>query len=172
MKNVVPKYICMHYEKCLKEASVSPNEVVIMLLGNKNDLSKTREVSTQEGQKYAQRKNMLFFETSALNGTNINEAFTSLANTVEIQLPICPPVMSIQQIHDHEDFHCKLLVNDDNKLLVQPLSESNVTPEKAKKNNSLFSKQTKVFLFGFVVVTTGVLLWKKRDSLFKFLFQR
>ena len=38
-----------------------------------------RHVSHEEGQRYAENNNMLFFETSALNGLNIDILFRDLA---------------------------------------------------------------------------------------------
>lgn len=36
-----------------------------MLIGNKTDLNFEREVSTEEGQEFAEKHNLIFFETSA-----------------------------------------------------------------------------------------------------------
>ena len=59
---------------------------IIALIGNKLDLiernEKKREVSTEEAQSYAEDNNMLFFETSAYNGNNINEIFEELMQTI------------------------------------------------------------------------------------------
>jgi GTPase SAR1 family protein len=50
-----------------------------MLVGNKVDLSKaSREVETEEGRSLAEEEGFLFIETSALDTTNINTAFTTL----------------------------------------------------------------------------------------------
>ncbi|KAG1136514.1 hypothetical protein G6F37_011726 [Rhizopus arrhizus] len=55
-----------------------PN-VVIMLVGNKADLSESsREVETEEGRSLAEKEGLLFIETSALDATNIDTAFTTL----------------------------------------------------------------------------------------------
>jgi GTPase SAR1 family protein len=51
------------------------NEMVIMLLGNKLDLKHLRQVSTDIGASYAQRHNLAFLETSALDGENVDLAF-------------------------------------------------------------------------------------------------
>ena len=52
----------------------SPEEVVMVLVGNKSDLEE-RQVSTEEGQKLAEKNGMLFLETSALTGENVKELF-------------------------------------------------------------------------------------------------
>ena len=59
---------------------------IIALIGNKLDLvernEKKREVTTEEAQSYAEDNNMLFYETSAYNGNNINEIFEELMQTI------------------------------------------------------------------------------------------
>ena len=52
----------------------SPEEVVMVLVGNKSDLEE-RQVSTEEGQKLAEKNGMLFFETSAKTGENVEKLF-------------------------------------------------------------------------------------------------
>jgi len=55
------------------------NEVVPMVLvGNKCDLEKKREVSIEEGNTIAEDYNCTFFESSAKENVNINEIFSSL----------------------------------------------------------------------------------------------
>jgi len=51
------------------------DDIVIMLVGNKSDLKQAREVATDDAKKFAQKNNLLFIETSALDGENIKEAF-------------------------------------------------------------------------------------------------
>lgn len=53
---------------------------VEMVIGNKKDLVNFREVSENEGRKWARSKNIeLFYETSALQNINIEEALSKLA---------------------------------------------------------------------------------------------
>jgi len=55
------------------------SKVVIVLVGNKIDLDKKRQVQTDEGEQIAEEFDMPFFECSALTGENINSAFETLA---------------------------------------------------------------------------------------------
>ena len=59
---------------------------IIALVGNKLDLveknEKRREVTKKEAQKFADDNHMLFFETSAYNGTNISDVFEELLQTI------------------------------------------------------------------------------------------
>ena len=59
-------------EDCKKQ---SPKSVFLVLIGNKIDLENKREVTYEEGSIYAQKNRMLFFETSAKTGKNIEEIF-------------------------------------------------------------------------------------------------
>ena len=54
------------------------NNLIIALVGNKSDLSKNRKVSEEDGKKLKERYNKYnieFYESSALNGYNIEEIF-------------------------------------------------------------------------------------------------
>jgi small GTP-binding protein len=56
--------------------------IAVMLVGNKCDLQELRAVSTDEGVEFAKRKNLLFIETSARDGTNVQESFTRLITQI------------------------------------------------------------------------------------------
>jgi len=51
-------------------------------VGNKCDNEEDRIVSTEDGNRLAQRHNMLFFETSAKEGTNVREVFGSISTKI------------------------------------------------------------------------------------------
>lgn len=49
--------------------------IVIALCGNKSDLSPRRQVSEEEGQKYAEEEGLMWGETSAKTGEGVNDIF-------------------------------------------------------------------------------------------------
>jgi Ras-related protein Rab-11A len=57
-------------------------DMVYMLVGNKTDLSHLREVSTEDGKNFAEKNDMYFIETSALNSTNVDSAFQKVVINV------------------------------------------------------------------------------------------
>ena len=67
--------------------------VVIYLIGNKIDLEEERKVSTEEGEKLAEKLGLPFNETSAFDGTNINETFDDIVERIDKafgDIPITP----------------------------------------------------------------------------------
>ena len=69
------EHINFWYESIEKEINLSKK--VIILVGNKVDLP-NRTVSNNEATNYANFNNLKYYETSALNGYNINELFDTL----------------------------------------------------------------------------------------------
>ncbi|XP_004710563.1 ras-related protein Rab-4B [Echinops telfairi] len=59
----------------------SPN-IVVILCGNKKDLEPEREVTFLEASRFAQENELMFLETSALTGENVEEAFLKCARTI------------------------------------------------------------------------------------------
>lgn len=55
------------------------SDVIIMLVGNKTDLSDKRQVTTEEGQRKANELNVMFIETSAKAGYNVKQLFRKVA---------------------------------------------------------------------------------------------
>jgi len=70
-------------ERWLKELRdhAVPN-IVIMLVGNKSDLRHLRAVSTEEAKTFAEQNGLSFIETSALDCTNVEEAFLQILKEI------------------------------------------------------------------------------------------
>ena len=49
--------------------------MVLMLIGNKSDLSKERAIQTEDASNYAEKQQMALLETSALDSSNVNASF-------------------------------------------------------------------------------------------------
>ena len=56
-----------------------PEQKNIILIGNKNDLPDLRQVTQQEAEAFSQTNNMMYFETSAKEGDNIEYIFNYAA---------------------------------------------------------------------------------------------
>ncbi|KAL4483916.1 hypothetical protein ABPG72_013922 [Tetrahymena utriculariae] len=56
------------------------HDVIICLVGSKNDLVDKRLVQTTDGQLKAKELDVKFFEVSALSGQNVQQLFRSIAN--------------------------------------------------------------------------------------------
>ena len=69
----------LNWIKIVKEFN---DKMPILLIGNKTDLENNRLISYEEGKKLADENNLKFFETSALNGNNVDEAFILFGNII------------------------------------------------------------------------------------------
>jgi len=70
-------------ERWLKELRDHADQnIVIMLVGNKSDLRHLRAVPTDEAKSYAERNSLSFIETSALESTNVEAAFTNILTEI------------------------------------------------------------------------------------------
>jgi len=72
-----------HLATWLEEVKEHGNSnMIIMLVGNKSDLTKKRVVSTEEGEKFAKENGLMFMEVSAKSRENIEEAFVKTAEGI------------------------------------------------------------------------------------------
>ena len=60
----------------------SPKTIFMALVGNKSDLEDKRAVSYEEGKDFADKNEMMFFETSAKSGVNVDEIFSQTADEI------------------------------------------------------------------------------------------
>lgn len=58
------------------------NDVIIVLVGNKTDMSEKRQVSVEEGEDRSSKEGIMFIESSARAGFNIKALFRKLANAL------------------------------------------------------------------------------------------
>lgn len=56
--------------------------VVTILVGNKSDLKDAREVPTAEGKGLAEAQGLFFIETSALDSSNVTNAFQTVVKEI------------------------------------------------------------------------------------------
>lgn len=70
-------------ERWLRELRdhTDPN-IVVMLIGNKSDLRHLVAVSTEDGKSFAERESLYFMETSALEATNVENAFAEVLTQI------------------------------------------------------------------------------------------
>jgi Ras-related protein Rab-2A len=72
-----------HLGRWLEEAKQHAQpSMVILLIGNKNDLEHRRAVSTDEGKAFADANGLLFMETSAKTAYNVEQAFLKTAEEI------------------------------------------------------------------------------------------
>jgi Ras-related protein Rab-6A len=74
--DITSKDSFMHIPEWIKDlTNIKMEEVIFALVGNKNDLEENRDVTIEEGQKFAQEHDFIFQETSAKTGDGFSELF-------------------------------------------------------------------------------------------------
>uniref|UniRef100_A0A0D6R9W2 Uncharacterized protein n=2 Tax=Araucariaceae TaxID=25664 RepID=A0A0D6R9W2_ARACU len=70
-------------ERWLKELrDHTEHNIVVMLVGNKSDLRHLRGLSTEDAQTFAEKEGLYFIETSALESTNVENAFKQVLTQI------------------------------------------------------------------------------------------
>ena len=75
-----------HWVKELHEQA--SKDIIVALVGNKIDMLQEggeRKVAREEGEKLAEEKGLLFFETSAKTGENVNDVFLGIGEKIPLK---------------------------------------------------------------------------------------
>lgn len=100
-------------ERWLKELrDHADHHIVIMLVGNKNDLRHLRAVPTDEAKAFAEKNSLSFIETSALDSTNVETAFQ------QILTDIYQIVSRKQMANDGDNDGASALKSDQQKITI------------------------------------------------------
>ena len=67
-----------HIRSWINEAKENNDKLKIILIGNKLDLKDERMVTIDVAKQFAEKNNLKYIETSAKDGTNINESFQTI----------------------------------------------------------------------------------------------
>lgn len=135
MIDVTRKSSFDHINQWLKELQEHTDEnIPLVLIGNKLDLANNkRAVSTEDAGRYATEANMLFFETSALDATNVTCAFETMFGHVYKELA----KNKLLKKNSSKDIH-SLSVGTTKTITLQPPSsmyQYNHRPHDSKKEN-------------------------------------
>ncbi|CAL0306565.1 unnamed protein product [Lupinus luteus] len=72
-----------HIPRWLEELrNHADKNIVIILIGNKSDLESQRDVPTEDAKEFAEKEGLFFLETSALQATNVESAFTTVLTEI------------------------------------------------------------------------------------------
>ena len=113
-------------EDCKSQCSKT---TFMVLVGNKLDLANERQISTGEGQELADKYGMLFFETSAKDGTNVDKIFNESADNIAKNID--------KKYYDLEDEDCGI------KQGINMITTNKLTID--KDNDKKYNKKKKKF---------------------------
>ena len=95
-----------------------PEQKNIILIGNKKDMEESRKVTRQEAELFSETNNMMYFETSAKEGDNIEYVFNYAAEKL------------MEFYGTQNENNLKMQMNDTNKLQSHNFSEIRIEEHK------------------------------------------
>ena len=119
-------------QKWLDDVDGMTHNPYMMLVGNKIDLANKRQVSVEQGKLFALDRGMSFIETSALNGTGVDDAFFIPTSSVfkkilNGKIDVANPSYGIKKIG-------KTITSDNTVDLNKPRDQSDVSDGKSSKS--------------------------------------
>ena len=109
-------------EDCKSQSSKS---ILLILIGNKNDLNDMRQVTYDEGANFAKSNNMIFLETSAKTGDNIKEIFNKSVKKIDQNI--------LDNKYDLENESCGIRVGEKRNSFALKGDDIMTTKKKKKK---------------------------------------
>ena len=97
-----------------------PEQKNIILIGNKKDMIEERQVTQEEAELFSQTNNMIYFETSAKDGDNIDYVFTYAAEKL------------VEFYSSQKETNIKRQINQTNELQSQSFKEIRIEEHKKK----------------------------------------
>ena len=123
-------------EDCKKQCS---NEIYMILIGNKLDLEEQRVITKEEGEELAEELGMKFYETSAKDGTNVEDIFINPADEIAKRIDI--------DFYDLSDELCGIrLGNKNNQIQNQKKNKKQKLDAKRAKKKSK-KKYVKIYIY-------------------------
>jgi Ras-related protein Rab-6A len=118
-----------HTEHWVNETKdLKRDDAIFVLIGNKIDLNDNREISFEEGEKFAKDKNFIFYEVSARSGEGIQNLFNNYI------FPLMAKKFSIGNDDDDKNYHADDERNEGNvKLKKQQKKKKNCCGKGEKK---------------------------------------
>ncbi|CAF0712290.1 unnamed protein product [Brachionus calyciflorus] len=126
-------------EKWLRELrDHADSNIVIMLVGNKSDLRHLRAVPTDEAKAFAERNNLSFIETSALDSTNVETAFQNILTDIYKIVSSRSPILTSNEINRPIIIEPQQIQNQNGKNYIYKIvsQHNEVAPDLAKKQES------------------------------------